>query len=46
MKIIIDGEIWYTCDIYRAYQSKLTLKGAINAYDFIGTTSNSKGNIK
>lgn len=42
----VAGKIWYICNTHRAYQSKPTLKGAINSYDFIETTSNSQRKIK
>lgn len=38
-KSVVDGKDWYICDTHRAFQCKPTLKGAINAYDFIKTTA-------
>ena len=45
-KSIVDGKTWYVCNTHRAYQCKSTLKGAINAYDFIETTANKKNRTK
>ena len=45
-KAEVKGETWYVCNTHRAYQCKPTLKGAINSYKFIETTSNSKKGIK
>ena len=45
-KAKVNGKMWYVCNTHRAFQCKPTLKGAINAYDFIETTASSKGNIK
>ncbi|MCD6436254.1 MAG: hypothetical protein J7L15_07680 [Clostridiales bacterium] len=41
-KAVVKGETWYVCNTHRAFQCKPTLKGAINAYDFIETTAFSR----
>ena len=39
-KAVVDGKNWYWCGTHRAWSgAKPTLKGAINAYDFIETTA-------
>lgn len=38
-KSVVNGTTWYVCNTHRAYQAKKSLKGAINAFKFIKTTS-------
>ena len=38
-KSVVDGKNWYTCSTHRASIIKPTLKGTINSYEFIETTS-------
>jgi len=45
-KAEINGKTWFVCNTHRAYQCKPTLKGAINAYDFIETTASNSKEIK
>jgi hypothetical protein len=45
-KAVVDGKEWFVCNTHRAYQCKPTIEGAINAFDFIETTSSFNGEIK
>ena len=45
-KAEVNGKTWFVCNTHRAYQCKPTLKGAINAYDFIETTASNSKEIK
>jgi len=38
-KSVVKGKTWYVCNTHRAMQVKPTLKGAIQAFKFIKTTS-------
>lgn len=38
-KAVVNGKTWYWCATHRAGRVKSTLKGAINAFEFVKTTS-------